>query len=45
METTFSTSDANAGRGWNQTRRTIVDTVLAQLQKVYFGEEAVEFVG
>jgi len=29
----FSASNANAGRGWNQTRRTIVDTMLAQLQK------------
>ena len=36
----FAASDANAGRGWNQTRRFIVDTTLAQLQKVYDGHIA-----
>ena len=40
IEEVFSTSDANAGRGWNQTRRLIVDTTLAQLQKVYDGHIA-----
>jgi hypothetical protein len=34
-------ASANSERGWNQTRRTIVDTVLAQLRKLYSNNTAV----
>jgi len=31
METAYANSEANAGRGWNNTREDIIDSVLEQL--------------